>query len=89
MDLTGTVAKVYMKWWDTQLIQKMKDLGYEMRLYERYTDDINAGMQAVEEGARYRNGVKVITAEGLKEDEGRAADVRISQGRRSESGFSI
>ena len=23
MDLTGTVAKIFMKWWDAQLIQKM------------------------------------------------------------------
>ena len=76
MDLTGTVAKIFMKWWDGKLIEKMKDLGYEIRLYERYTYDINAGLLAVEEGVRYRNGVKVITVESLKEDEGCAADRR-------------
>ena len=35
LDLTGTVAKIFMKWWDGQLINKMNEVGYGMKLYER------------------------------------------------------
>ena len=41
MDLTGTVAKVFMKWWDKELLRKMNDAGIEVKMYERYVDDIN------------------------------------------------
>ena len=76
MDLTGTVAKICIKWWDSQSIDKMNEVGYGMRLYKRYTDDINIGMVAVEEGARYKNGTKLITNESRMEDKGKAADRR-------------
>ncbi len=87
MDLTGTVAKIYMKWWDDQLLRKLEDIGCHTtifngtrrnpkELYERYIDDINIGLKAVEEGARYIDGRKVVTEEGLAEDRGIPIDRR-------------
>ena len=41
LDLTGTIAKIFMKWWDEQLIKKLSDLEIEKKMYERYVDDVN------------------------------------------------
>ena len=35
LDLTGIVAKIYMKWWDRQLIGRLSDIGITTYLYER------------------------------------------------------
>ena len=40
MDLTGTIAKIFMKWWDTKLLEKMEEVGLTKKMYERYIDDI-------------------------------------------------
>ena len=77
MDLTGTVAKIYMKWWDGELIRRMRLVGIEPKiLYERYVDDINQCVKATEVGARYINGRLVVTEDTIKEDEMLEADLR-------------
>ena len=38
-------------------------------LHERYVDDIDTGMEAVEPGIRYFNGQLIITEESQKEEE--------------------
>ena len=45
-------------------------------LYERYVDDIDTGMEAVEPGIRYFNGQLIITEESKKEDESVESDLR-------------
>ena len=77
MDLTGTVAKIYMKWWDRQLTNKVNAIGLQIELYERYVDDINIGMKAVEVGARYQGGEVIITEESRTEDIDVPAGLRI------------
>ena len=76
MDLTGTVAKIFMRWWDERLASKLGDMGIQPMLYERYVDDIDSGMEATAEGATYTNGGLQVTEEKKKEDEGVPADKR-------------
>ena len=37
MDLTGTIAKIFMKWWDNQLKQKLEAVGIANKLYMKDT----------------------------------------------------
>jgi hypothetical protein len=76
MDLTGTIAKIYMKWWDKQLLLRIERLGLQNKLYERYVDDINKYMKVTEAGLRYVDGALVHTEEAAEEDEGVPADLR-------------
>ena len=36
--LTGVLAQLLMVWWDRQMVKKT---GTELRVYKRYSDDIN------------------------------------------------
>ena len=76
MDLTGTIAKIFMKWWDNQLKQKLEAVGIVNKLYERYVDDVNKFVKETEPGARYIEGQLVCTEETRREDEGKPADQR-------------
>ena len=41
MDLTGVIADIYMCEWDKMLMEKIKNEGYECKMYKRYKDDVN------------------------------------------------
>ena len=62
LNLTGTIAQVFMLWWDKKFKDKLKQLGVEVLLYKRYVDDINMCTVEIEEDVRYENG-QVIRSE--------------------------
>ena len=76
LDLTGTIAKIFMKWWDRQLLGKMEDAGMVIKMYERYIDDINNCIKQTPLGARYIDGRLEITEETKQADKGIPADKR-------------
>jgi hypothetical protein len=41
VDLTGELAKVFMTWWDKQMLQKLSERNIDPILYKRYVDDID------------------------------------------------
>ena len=41
VDLTGELAKVFMTWWDKQMLRKLSERNINPLLYKRYVDDIN------------------------------------------------
>ena len=47
MDITGEIAKIFMSWWDKQLLKRLRELGINPFLYKRYIDDINKHRHAV------------------------------------------
>ena len=53
LDLTGTMAEVYMSWWDRELILLLREDGICVVFYIRYVDDSNmilkAGTNSAEE----------------------------------------
>ena len=76
MDLTGTIAKIFMKWWDTKLLEKMEEVGLTNKMYERYIDDINKCMKQTPPGIRYENGRLVNSEETETLDKDKPADKR-------------
>ena len=41
LDLTGDLAQIYMIWYDEELQKKLQTEGIEIKMYQRYVDDIN------------------------------------------------
>ena len=41
LELVGWIAKVYMCWWDKQLLQRIEAENMTVELYKRYEDDCN------------------------------------------------
>ena len=76
MDLTGTVAKIYMKWWDGELLRRLQEQGIEVRMYERYVDDINMIVKATRPGVLYSNGGLVYNKKREEEEANVPADLR-------------
>ena len=57
MDLTGVIADVYMCEWDKVFIGKLREKGYECKVYKRYKDDINVILSQVERKHDDREGI--------------------------------
>ena len=58
MDITGELAKVFMTWWDKQMLQRLRELEIDPVLYKRYVDDINVAVDQVDEdSAMIRHGI--------------------------------
>ena len=56
IDITGEIAKIFMTWWDKQLLLRLNELNINPFLYKRYVDDISNGVHAIEEGYEYVEG---------------------------------
>ena len=48
VDLTGELAKVFMTWWDKELLKKLEEIGIRPIMYKRYVDDIVIIVIAIE-----------------------------------------
>ena len=53
LELTGSVSRAYMLRWDKLYLQKVKRVGVEMTLYERYVDDSNQAAEVPLPGSQY------------------------------------
>jgi len=76
MELTGVLANVFMVWWDRQFKRKTTNIGLNTKLYERYVDDINVGVEAIEIGSRFSNGTITINEKSKEEDKNTEKDER-------------
>ena len=56
LNLTGTLAQVFMIWWDREVRRRLASVGINVRLYLRYIDDINIVIEVPKRGARYKSG---------------------------------
>ena len=52
INLTGELAKIYMTWWDKELIAKLEEIGIDPILYKRYVDDIVIAVKKIIEESR-------------------------------------
>ena len=68
MDLSGLVAKIFMAWWDRQLLEKLANLDISIRLYKRYVDDINLAAKGLQLGTRLVEGSLRIVDEYIESD---------------------
>ena len=76
LDLTGSIAQVFMMWWDTEFRNRTSALGLNILLYRRYVDDINIVSEPTEPGVRYVNGALEFTQEQSQNDEEKSSDER-------------
>ena len=74
LDLTGSIAQVFMIWWDRELLKKSIELKLDLLMDTRYVDDIDVALTPVQPGTRYVNGKIEVVAEKVEEDEGREKD---------------
>ena len=74
LDLTGSIAQVFMIWWDKEFIKRITELQIELDMDTRYVDDIDVALPPVANGSRYINENIVVTSEGITEDQDRCSD---------------
>ena len=53
LSLTGEIADCYMINWDREFLKKLKQLGIEIFVYERFKDDITIVVESFESGTKY------------------------------------
>eukprot|EP00794_Sanderia_malayensis_P013422 gene13422-14801_t len=58
--LTGSLAQVFMMWWDRTFKSRLSDLGIVTRLCKRYVDDVNMAADEVPAGTRFIEGRLVV-----------------------------
>ena len=70
IDLTGEMARIFMCWWDRQIIEKLNKVGIKVLLYKRYVDDINMVIEFLKDNYKYEAG-KLVKEErtGIEEEE--------------------
>ena len=56
LELTGILAQIFMVWWDREFKARVKRLGIPLYMYNRYVDDINVIVGAVEPGVKIAGG---------------------------------
>ena len=74
LKLTGTLAQVFMIWWDDMFRQKLRNIGIDTVLYKRYVDDINMCAFEIETGTKFEGDCLVKTGE----DDGLEVDANLS-----------
>ena len=65
-----------MIWWDREFVCKLKEVGIEQRMTQRYVDDINIAAKATVPGLRYVEGKIIMDTTKVVEDKKRAPDER-------------
>ena len=76
LKLTGALPQIFMIWWDREFARKLKDVGIEQRMNQRYVDDIDIAAKATVPGLRYVEGKIIMDTTKVVEDEKRAPDKR-------------
>ena len=76
LELTGAVSRAFMKRWDRLYLERARQAGVEMKVYERYVDDSNQVAVAPPEGARYSKETKKVVIE--ESEETQADDERLA-----------
>ena len=65
-----------MIWWDREFARKLKDIGIEQRMNQRYVNDIDIAAKATVPGLRYVEGKIIMDTTKVVEDEKRAPEER-------------
>ena len=76
LTLTGTLAQIFMMWWDGEFIKRAEDAGIVLRMYKRYVDDIDPVMLETPLGAELKDGKIIVEEARIATDMNIAADAR-------------
>ena len=69
LDLTGVIAKIFMGWWDEQLLLKLQENRMVIKMYKRYVDDINMCVSCAIPGSRVIGHEIQVVEDRINEDE--------------------
>ena len=80
LELTGAVSRVYMLWWDGELMRKVteatRNIDWQLYMYLRYVDDGNCIGEEMPLGARLQDGEVITRPELANEDKNIPGDIR-------------
>ena len=83
LELTGSLARVFMLWWDKQFLSAVEtatsEIGYELFMYKRYVDDCNMAGKSIPLGARLKDNKVVIDEDCVEADRALSADKRTAE----------
>ena len=79
LKLTGSMAQVFMMWWDREMIHRLQALMLPPLMYDRYVDDIDVALHETPLGAVIRNGEMMIDDDAIERDLNIPADARAMQ----------
>ena len=68
LELTGAVSRPFMARWDRMYLERVKEAGVNMLLYERYVDDSNQAAITTPVGARYNEERKKVIVDPMLVD---------------------
>ncbi len=74
--LTGTLAQIFMMWWDREFLRRAECAGLQVRMYKRYVDDIDPVLLETPLGADLKDGKIIIDDAQVVNDMNIAADAR-------------
>ena len=74
LELTGVLAQMFMVWWDREFKARVEGLGIPLYMYQRYVDNINVIVGAVEPGAKIAGGMLTIDKKSKAQDSHRNKD---------------
>ena len=63
LDLTGSIAQVFMMWWDAEFKRRLSALEMDLMMDKRYVDDINLALPPIAPGTQYVDGELHIVAQ--------------------------
>ena len=76
LELTGTLAQVFMSWYDTQLVGALTSIGLRPYMFQRYVDDTNPAFPEAPMGSVYRDGTMQFDESQLAKDVNTPPDER-------------
>ena len=79
LELTGAVSRPFMARWDRMYMEKVRQAGGELMLYERYVDDSNQIGKVPPVGARYDKETKKIVIDQEEGEPEREPDERLAK----------
>ena len=78
LELTGAVSRAFMKRWDRLYLERVRQAGIVMKVYERYVDDSNQVAVVPPAGARYDEERRKVLIEEKQTDETQGDDERLA-----------
>ena len=77
LDLTGSIAQIFMIWWNKELRRRLELLEIYLLMHKSYVDDINVALTPIEAGYQLIEGeIKAMHEDNLEEAETTKDDER-------------
>ena len=74
LDLTGSIAQIFMIWWNNELKRRLRLLEIDLLMHKSYVDDINVALTPIEAGYQLTEGEIRAAHEENFEEEGTIGD---------------